>query len=109
MNTRPTVLVSRKLLNAVEERLEKDYLPCLNRDDHPYSTEELLLGSQEADALIITGQDSLSGETISQLPETVKAIATFSVGYDHIDLEAAKQLDNLDAVFAEKQPPNSLT
>ena len=46
MNTRPTVLVSRKLLNAVEERLEKDYLPCLNRDDHPYSTEEANLTMQ---------------------------------------------------------------
>ena len=91
MNTRPTVLVTRKLPDAVEERLTRDYMPNLNQDDHPYTAEELLLGSQEADALIITGQDSLSGETISQLPETVKAIATFSVGYDHIDLEAAKQ------------------
>ena len=85
------VLVTRKLPAAVEERLEKDYLPCLNRDDHPYSTEELLLGSHEADALIITGQDSLSGSAIAQLPEQIKAIATFSVGYDHIDLEAAKK------------------
>ena len=91
MNTRPTVLVTRKLPDALEERLTRDYMPNLNQDDHPYSTEELLLGSQQADALIITGQDSLSGETISQLPESVKAIATFSVGYDHIDLEAAKQ------------------
>ena len=93
MNTRPTVLVTRKLPDAVETRLEKDYLPCLNQDDHPYSTEELLLGSQEADALIITGQDSLDAEAIAQLPEQIKAIATFSVGYDHIDLEAAKQRD----------------
>ena len=91
MNTRPTVLVTRKLPDAVETRLEKDYLPCLNRDDHAYSTEELLLGSQEADALIITGQDSLDAEAIAQLPEQIKAIATFSVGYDRIDLEAAKQ------------------
>ena len=93
MNTRPTVLVTRKLPDAVETRLEKDYLPCLNQDDHPYSTEELLLGSQEADALIITGQDSLDAEAIAQLPEQIKAIATFSVGYDHIDLEAAKKRD----------------
>lgn len=91
MNTRPTVLVTRKLPDAVETRLEKDYLPCLNQDDHPYSTEELLLGSQEADALIITGQDSLDAEAMAQLPEQIKAIATFCVGYDHIDLEAAKQ------------------
>ena len=88
---RPTVLVTRKLPNVVETRLEKDYLPCLNRDDHPYSTEELLLGSQEADALIITGQNSLDDSAIAQLPRSIKAIATFSVGYDHIDLEAAKK------------------
>ena len=91
MNTRPTVLVTRKLPDAVETRLEKDYLPCLNKDDHPYTTEELLLGSQKADALIITGQDFLDGSAIAQLPEQIKAIATFSVGYDRIDLEAAKQ------------------
>lgn len=93
MKTRPTVLVTRKLPTAVEDRLAKDYLPCLNRDDHPYSTEELLLGSQKVDALIITGQDSLNAEAIAQLPATIKAIATFSVGYDHIDLEAAKKRD----------------
>lgn len=93
MKTRPTVLVTRKLPTAVEDRLAKDYLPCLNRDDHPYSTEELLLGSQKVDALIITGQDSLNAKAIAQLPATIKAIATFSVGYDHIDLEAAKKRD----------------
>ena len=91
MNTRPTVLVTRKLPDAVEERLTKDYLPNFNRDDHPYTRSELLLGSQEADALIITGQDSLDAEAIAQLSPQIKAIATFSVGYDHIDLEAAKK------------------
>jgi glyoxylate reductase len=91
MNTRLTVLVTRQLPDAVEERLARDYLPNLNQDDHPYATEELLLGSQEADALIITGQDSLDDSAIARLPKSVKAIATFSVGYDHIDLEAAKQ------------------
>ncbi len=91
MKTRPTVLVTRKLPAAVETRLEKDYLPCLNQDDHSYSTEELLLGSQKADALIITGQDALSGSAIAQLPASIKAIATYSVGYDHIDLEAAQE------------------
>ncbi|MGV2826563.1 2-hydroxyacid dehydrogenase [Myxosarcina sp. GI1(2024)] len=89
--TRATVLVTRKLPQAVEERLTRDYLPLLNRDDHPLTTEELLLSSQEADALIITGQYRLNGEIIAQLPERIRVIATFSVGYDHIDLETAKK------------------
>ncbi len=91
MNTRPMVLVTRKLPHAVEERLTRDYLPNLNRDDRSYTTDELLLGSQKADALIITGQDCLDADAIAQLPQQIKAIATFSVGYDHIDLEAAKK------------------
>ncbi|WP_036480534.1 D-glycerate dehydrogenase [Myxosarcina sp. GI1] len=89
--TRPTVLVTRKLPQAVEERLIKDYQPLLNKEDRPLATEQLLSDSKKADALIITGQNHLSEETIAQLPERLKAIATFSVGYDHIDLEAAEK------------------
>ncbi len=88
---RPTILVTRKLPEAVEERLIHDYLPLLNRDDHPYSIEELLLGCQSADAVIITGQNALDAQAIAQLPDKIQAIATFSVGYNHIDLQAAKQ------------------
>jgi lactate dehydrogenase-like 2-hydroxyacid dehydrogenase len=91
MSDRPTILVTRKLPEAVEERLTRDYLPLLNRDDHPYSTEELLLGCEPADAVIITGRDSLNAQAIAQLPDTIRAIATFTVGYDHIDLKAAKE------------------
>ncbi|MDB5699220.1 MAG: D-glycerate dehydrogenase [Alphaproteobacteria bacterium] len=32
----------------------------------------------------------LPGDVIAAFPDTVKAIATYSVGYDHVDLEAAR-------------------
>jgi lactate dehydrogenase-like 2-hydroxyacid dehydrogenase len=88
---RPSILVTRKLPEAVEERLTRDYLPLLNRDDHPYSTEELLLGCQSADAIIVTGRDNLNAQAIANLPDRIRAIATFTVGYDHIDLKAAEE------------------
>lgn len=91
MPAKPTVLVTRKLPDAVEARLKRDYTPRLNKEDKLYTPEELLAKSQGADALLITGQDHLTAKTIKRLPESVRAIATFSVGYDHIDLTAAKQ------------------
>lgn len=43
------------------------------------------------------GSPRLDSATISRLPDSVKAIATYSVGHDHIDLAAAK--DRGIAVF----------
>ena len=91
MSLKPTILVTRKLPEAVEKRLTQDYKARLNAEDHLYSYEELIAHSQGADALLINMTDHLPAEVIHQLPSSVRAIATFSVGYDHIDLAAAKQ------------------
>ncbi|HEY9604410.1 MAG TPA: hypothetical protein V6C85_22530, partial [Allocoleopsis sp.] len=89
MPAKPTVLVTRKLPDAVEARLQRDYMARLNEADKLYTTQELLEKSQGADALLITGQDHLTADAIAQLPNSVRAIATYSVGYEHIDLQAA--------------------
>ena len=89
--TKPTVLVSRKLPDAVESRLAQNYTAILNEKDQPLTTEKLLAASQGVDALIITGHDPLDADAIAQLPDSIKAIATYSVGYDRIDVSAAKK------------------
>lgn len=91
MAPKPKILVTRKLPAPVEARLARDYTPRFNEADKLYTTQELLEKSQGADALLITGQDHLTAEVIEQLPDSVRAIATFSVGYDHIDLAASKK------------------
>ena len=48
MTTKPTILVTRKLPDAVEERLKKDYNPRLNVDDKRYTLEELLAKAEVA-------------------------------------------------------------
>ena len=40
--------------------------------------------------MLITITDKMRKEAIDALPERIKAISTFSIGFDHIDLEAAK-------------------
>jgi len=51
--------------------------------------EEVLRAAEGADALFINPLLQLDGEFFRRLPGSVKVIATFSVGYDHIDLRAA--------------------
>ena len=91
MSPKSTILVTRKLPEAIENRLAQKYTVRLNEADHPYSSEELITHAQGADALLITMTDQLTAELIHQLPSSIRVIATFSVGYDQIDLAAAKQ------------------
>jgi lactate dehydrogenase-like 2-hydroxyacid dehydrogenase len=86
---KPVVLVTRKLPPNVEARLDRDYRPLFNAEDRLYDTEELLRLADGADAILPCHTESLRAEVIERLPESVRIIATFSVGYDHIDLAAA--------------------
>ncbi|MGH6891242.1 MAG: 2-hydroxyacid dehydrogenase [Dongiaceae bacterium] len=90
MPKKPTIFVTRKLPDAVTHRLIADYEARLNANDGVLSAEELLKGAEGADALLATPTDKLNAELIGRLPKSVRMIATFSVGYEHIDLNAAK-------------------
>lgn len=90
MTNKPTVLVTRKLPTSVEFRLKQDFDARLNLNDKIYSSDEIIELSAGATAIIPCHTEKLTAEVIHQLPDSVKAICSFSVGYDHIDLEAAK-------------------
>ncbi len=90
MAAKPVVLATRKLPPAVEDRLCRDYDATLNPDDSLYTPEAMLSAAAGADALFILPSERLTADIIARLPATVRAVATFSVGYEHIDLGAAK-------------------
>ncbi len=90
MSEAPIVVVGRKLPQAVEARLVRHYRPRLNRDDRLYSSEELLDLCARADAIVACHTEHLSAEVIARLPESLRVVANFSVGVDHVDLAAAK-------------------
>jgi glyoxylate reductase len=89
--SRPKILVTRKLPPAVEARLEQDYQPELNAHDHIFAQGELLSRTEGADAMLVTVTDQIDRAFIEKLPVSVKMIATFSVGYDQIDVTAAHE------------------
>ena len=91
MNDKPVVLVTRKLPSAVEQKLGESFATLLNPDDRLYNSAELLELAAGADAILPCHTEKFSAETIAQLPERVRAIANFSVGVDHVDLEAARR------------------
>ena len=87
---KPIVLVTRKLPDAVEDRLRRDYDPILNPEDVLYSSDEIIERAKGAEAILPCHTEPFTADVISRLPESVRAIANYSVGYDHVDTEAAK-------------------
>ena len=90
MPSKPAVFVTRRLPDAVNERLLQGYDAQLRTDDRVLSLDEVVAGAAGADALIVTPSDKVTAALIEKLPASIKAIATFSVGYEHVDLNAAK-------------------
>lgn len=87
---KPVVVVTRKLPGDVEQRLANLFDCRFNTADALYSGDDLVRLAEGADALLVTPVDKVNADLISRLPGSIKAIATFSVGYDHIDVPAAR-------------------
>lgn len=91
MPSKKTVLVTRRLTPSVEARLARDYDARLNPADEIYTPDTLAAAAQGADALLVAATDNVGPAVIAKLPDSVRAIATFSVGYNHIDIEGCKK------------------
>ncbi len=90
MSDRPVLLVTRKLPEAVEARADRDYDAILNADDSQYVAEALISSSANADAILTCSTERFSADVVERLDPRLRAIVTFSVGYEHIDIDAAK-------------------
>jgi lactate dehydrogenase-like 2-hydroxyacid dehydrogenase len=86
---KPILVATRHFLPAVEERIARDFCAFFNDLGRPFTRAELRAAAQGADALLVSPADKLDAHFFESLPESVKVIASFSVGYDHIDLGAA--------------------
>ena len=85
------ILVTRKLLQPNEERLKQLYEVELNSNDELYSQSKLIEMSQGCDGILSALTDKLDEETINKLPESIKILSNFAVGFGNIDLVAAKK------------------
>ncbi len=85
---KPVLLVTRRLPQAIEARAARDYQARLTASDTPMT--DVVAQAAGANAVICCPGDVFDAALIGALPESVKVIATFSVGYDHVDVAAAK-------------------
>ena len=91
MTARPTVVVTRRLPEPVEREIARDFDATLNPDDRPLGPDGLRRALGSADALLCTVTDRLGDEVLGVEPRRARLLANFGVGFNHIDVEAAKR------------------
>ncbi len=85
------ILITRRLLRSCEDKAQELFDANFNLNDELYSQKKLIELSTGCDGILSALTDKLDAETINQLPESVKIISNFAVGFGNIDLEAAKK------------------
>jgi lactate dehydrogenase-like 2-hydroxyacid dehydrogenase len=90
MTEQPIVLATRRFPEAVLERLRRNYQAKINEADEVFDAERLIAEAEGCAGLLVASTEKFPREVIERLPESVQILATFSVGLDHVDLEAAR-------------------
>ncbi|MBN8187918.1 MAG: 2-hydroxyacid dehydrogenase [Salipiger thiooxidans] len=88
---RLSVVVTRRLPEAVETRLTELFDVTLREDDTPMTRAELASAMSGADVLVPTVTDQIDAGLIGQAGERLKLIANYGAGIDHIDVETARR------------------
>ena len=86
----PKVIVTRRWPDEVEERLTELFDVRLNRDDRPLDAGALQDSMRTADALFPTVSDAITAEVLGVEPLRARLVGNFGVGFNNIDVEAAK-------------------
>ena len=87
---KPTIILTRQLPDSVETRMRELFNAKLNETDEAMSRDELKAAVKDAVVLVPTVTDNIDAEIIEAAGPQLKLIASFGVGVDHIDLQAAK-------------------
>jgi len=85
------ILITRKLIKDSEDKATKTFEPIFNENDELYSQSKVVEMSKGCDGILTSLTDRMDEETISKLPDSVKIISNFAVGFGNIDLNAAKK------------------
>jgi lactate dehydrogenase-like 2-hydroxyacid dehydrogenase len=87
---KPRLIVAPGLPDAVFECLP-DRFEAIGGDRNMSVAEAITaVRDRTADALLVSHRHKMTADAILQLPDHVKILATVTVGYDHIDVPAAK-------------------
>ena len=89
--TKPVAIVTRKWPEENEKRLKELFDVQLNESDNPFTAEELKSALQNCDVLMPTVTDKITADILSVENRRANMIGNFGVGFNHIDINAAKE------------------
>ena len=87
---KPKVIVSRKWPEEVESRMQELFDVQLNETDTPMTVSQMHEALQVADAFCPTVSDQVNAAALSVDNLKARIIGSYGVGFNHIDLDAAK-------------------
>ena len=85
------ILITRKLILSSEKRASKLFKVKLNIEDKILTKEEIIKESDGCDGILSSITDKFDNDIISKLPESIKIISNFAVGFGNIDIDQAKK------------------
>ena len=88
-NKKPIVAVTRRLPEAVESRLAQHFDIRQHADDRQLDRDGIVALCDGCDGVFCCSTETFDQAVMDDLPLSVGIIATYSVGYDHIDVAAA--------------------
>lgn len=86
---KPILVVTTRFVKPIETRIDNEFEVRRKADGTPFQHDELLAAAEGADALFVTPFDRLDADFFERVSPSVKVISTYSIGVDHIDLQAA--------------------
>src|SRR5258707_6430511 len=87
--TKPILVVTSRYPKEVEDRIDRDFNARRNPNQLPFNQAQPLRAAEGADAMFIPPADRLDSGFFQKVSSTLRIVATYSVGFEHIDLEAA--------------------
>ena len=83
------IVLTRRWPAAIERELGNRFAPRFNPEDRVLSPDEILERCKGATILCPTISDVIDKPLIGRLPDSIRLIASFGVGVEHIDVAAA--------------------
>ena len=85
------ILFTRKLIKTSEDYASQLFKVKFNIDDELLTKEEIITQSNDCDGIISTVTEVFDNDIISKLSKRIVIISNFSVGFNNIDIKAAKK------------------
>jgi len=90
--TRPRAALCRRFTAGVEAALRERYDLRINEADRILSPDQIVQFAQGAEVLFASATEQVNAAVLHGLAPALRYVATLSVGYDHIDMPAARAL-----------------